>query len=457
MYLRLPSMAAVSAIPLPSESVLQYAWAQRRFRAEGLTTRTGEAVQIVQTGRRNSDQGPDFLQAEIRVGELTLFGNIELHLQSRHWAEHGHNSDTGYNNVVLHVVASGPAAEVRRADGTSIPEVSLEGRLDDDLQTAYASLTGDPQPVPCARRLPTISRYEINQWVHRQAIARVERKANGLLTEVPQLVGDWGQQLLVALAGGFGGPQNGSAFRQVAAALPLRILQRHAADLAMTEALLFGLGGLLESQPLDAYQAQMAEHWHYLQQLHGIGPVPDLPPLAFLRMRPAGFPTLRLAQLAAVLHRHSSIQLGLNLVSLLDGNAQTINAWLDAEPSSYWQRHYRFGHGVGQQRALASSRRPGRQLREHLIINVLVPFAYHYHQARGKPDAAERAVDQLTHLPAERNAAVAPFALGGLKPKDALESQGLLQLVRDYCSARRCAECAIGHQLLRPANAQNDL
>ncbi len=428
-----------------SEAVLQFAWAQRRYRAEGLMTTTGEPVMVVHPGRLNTEQGPDFMGAHVRIGGVDLHGAVELHLNSRGWTEHGHHTDAGYNAVVLHVVlqpASGPAP--RRADGTTLPELSLGGRLDPDLLARHAELVQSPARVPCARLIHRVPGFEVRRWVQRQGVARVAAKAEAIAQRAGGAIADWPHQLLIELAGGFGGPQNGEGFRQLAAALPLRVLQRHADDPVATEALLFGLGGMLSGLPLDDYHARLIDTWAYLQGLHKLS-MPTLPPWHYLRMRPAAFPSLRLAQLAAVLHRHAVQQHGLNLVALIDSTAQRLDHWLDAEPTPYWATHYRLGHPTTRR-----AKHPGAQLRQHLLINVLVPFAYLYHRARGDASAAERAIDWLTELEPEHNSVIAPLVNAGVHPRDALDSQGLLQLVKSYCTPRRCLACAIGHQLLKP-------
>jgi hypothetical protein len=444
-----PVHRALDSVPL-TEAVLQFAWAQRRFNAVGLHTTADEAVELLHPGTHNTQQGPDFLNARVRIGEIEFVGSVELHLESKGWMQHSHHLDPGYQSVILHVVLSvGQTGNVNRADGTTIPEVSLAGRLDPNLLEAYTQLMGVASPVPCASQLAQVPPFEARQWVHRQGVARVAAKADRMQSEgnvqtsgVGQ--GDWPQRLLIELAGGFGGPQNSAAFRVVAAALPMRVLQRHAADLHQIEALLFGLAGQLNEAPTDGYQERLQQTWNYLVGLHSLSIPADLPPLAFLRMRPAGFPTVRLAQLAVVLHRHALTSLGLNLVSLLDASTASLSEWLSAEPSEYWLTHYRFG--------LTSARKPkvaGQQLHDHMIINVIIPFAYLYHRARGDETAAERAVDRLGEVPAERNATVQEFGRAGLKAQDGLESQGLLHLQRTFCAKRRCLECAIGHYLLR--------
>ena len=86
------------------EKLLQYIWQFGYYNKSNLQTSDGESITVVSPGTCNKNQGPDFLNARVKIGNTILAGNIELHLQTSDWKKHQHESDQTYKNVVLHVV-----------------------------------------------------------------------------------------------------------------------------------------------------------------------------------------------------------------------------------------------------------------------------------------------------------------------------------------------------------------
>src|SRR3982750_2777386 len=95
-----------NSAPLPfremTEKLLQYIWQFQYFNTSTLQTTTGEPLQIILPGNWNTNQGPDFLEAQVRIGNTLMAGSVELHVRSSQWADHGHGLDPNYNNVILH-------------------------------------------------------------------------------------------------------------------------------------------------------------------------------------------------------------------------------------------------------------------------------------------------------------------------------------------------------------------
>jgi len=86
------------------EEFLQFIWKQGLFIKNDLKTMDGKLVEIISPGQTNSDSGPDFFNARVRIGETIWAGNVEIHQKSSHWYQHRHDTDAAYNNVILHVV-----------------------------------------------------------------------------------------------------------------------------------------------------------------------------------------------------------------------------------------------------------------------------------------------------------------------------------------------------------------
>ena len=86
-----------------TERLLQFLWQFQYFNKNELTTIAGEQIQIIYPGQHNTNQGPDFSNAKIMIGNTTWAGNVEIHFRTSDWKKHGHDKDHHYNNVILHV------------------------------------------------------------------------------------------------------------------------------------------------------------------------------------------------------------------------------------------------------------------------------------------------------------------------------------------------------------------
>ncbi|HSM48291.1 MAG TPA: DUF2851 family protein, partial [Draconibacterium sp.] len=85
------------------EEFLQYIWENNLFEIDGLQTTDGQPVEIISVGKRNSDSGPDFFNARVKIDGTIWVGNVEIHRLSSDWERHNHSTNAAYNNVILHV------------------------------------------------------------------------------------------------------------------------------------------------------------------------------------------------------------------------------------------------------------------------------------------------------------------------------------------------------------------
>ena len=180
-----------------SERLLQQIWARGEFDARDLRLRDGRSLTIVRRGRWNRRSGPDFLDAEVRLGGVdgsaVLRGDIELHLRASDWGQHGHAKDPAYANVILHVVLfPATGADAAGADGKPIPTLELLPLLERDLE-AYAeeaaveALAGRPfsrlrealaaEPLEVLSR--SVERHSVRRWEMKMALARRRIEISG--------------------------------------------------------------------------------------------------------------------------------------------------------------------------------------------------------------------------------------------------------------------------------------
>ncbi|QHJ06587.1 DUF2851 family protein [Hymenobacter busanensis] len=426
------------------EDFLHYVWQHQYFDKTQLRTEQGDDVVVLRPGFRNADAGPDFLNARLVLGDVEWNGAVEIHLFASDWHRHQHQTDKKYDQVVLHVVLTADQP-VHRTDGTEVPVLALAPRLAPTLLAAYEALLTAPAPdlLPCAAALPTVPELTRLMMVERVLLERVADKAEQVQDLHAQTGHDWEMTAWLVLAAGFGFKKNTEALTQLAQALPLPVLRRHRHGLRQTEALLFGQAGLLPpaAEAPDAYCAELRREYDFLAHKYQLMDS-ALPAHTwnFLRLRPANFPTVRLAQLAAVLHAQSRL-----FQPLLDApTVATLEKLLLVPVSEYWRRHYRPGvPAAGAVPAL------GRSSAHLLISNVVVPLRVAHARSLDNQAAVEAAVDLLAQLPREQNSVLAPYEALQFRHRTAADSQGLLALHRGYCQPRRCLHCAIGSRILQ--------
>ncbi len=419
------------------EDFLHYVWRSRYYDGSRLRTQAGQPVQVLHPGRWNHDQGPDFWEARLRIGGLAWHGQVELHLHSRDWYRHGHETDPLYNNVVLHVVLESDGRAVQRQDGSCIPEVVLGPHIPPALLDRYQALRLAETQVPCAALLAEVGALPRRMWVERMAIERIEAKAEAMKARLTTRVQDWEQVLWEEIAAMMGGPVNQTEFRRLAQGTPWTMLRRYLHPPEQAEALLWGLAGTLESSTeTDSFYQSLRAHWAFIRHKHQLSPLPPLV-LRFHRMRPAAFPTIRLSQLAHLLATFPT------LIDLLQPEGQAHFLQTKVSAAAYWWSHSRFGDPTAER-----PKHLGKGQKQVLITNTLIPFGWVYHQAHGFHDANRFIEGPLRALSPENNRHTRAMEAAGFENQDAFHSQGLLQLQKHYCQAYRCLQCGVGHQVL---------
>lgn len=423
------------------EHLLQFIWESQCFDQHDLRTTDGRSIEVLAPGSIQHNSGPDLSEALIRIDGQLWAGTIEVHLRTSEWNAHGHQFDPAYDNVALHVVYQHDK-EVHTSKGTVLPTVELMSRVRLESVVQHRDLMLNRAWVPCAASIGRVDEQLIDRWLERVLLQRLERKADEVEALFHRLGDDPRETFYHVLLGGLGSKVNAEPFGMLANALPLRILLKYRDDPFRTEALLFGQAGLLRTDFAEDYPRRLQVEHQLLAQLHGLRPAP-LAAWKFGRMRPANFPTLRIAQLARFITRSDGAFSWL----LEQDDPYVLRAALDVEAEGYWLDHYRFDH-----LASASVKRLGSSAVDGVIINSIVPFLYAMKRLRGHDASAERALAFLRSLPAERNTVTEGWEALGIRTDNAARSQALLELKNHYCVQRRCLSCVIGVELLKHTN-----
>ncbi len=427
------------------EAFLYFIWQYQYFSKSNLTTTDGEVVQVLHTGFRNHDSGPDFTNARLLINNVEWVGTVEMHSRTSDWLAHRHQHDRAYDNVILHVVWQDDRAvnsrRVDRANGTPLPTIELSPLTDSSLLSRYQVLTDSPDAIPCAGQFKSVSPLRLTSMLDKAMLQRLERKAAGVQEVFRQTGGDWEETAYRLLATNMGFKINADPMAQLSRTVPLKAILKHRDVLLQAEALLFGTAGLLPIDEPDEYVTALQREYRFLGAKYSLAEKQVMAHAwKWGRLRPANFPTLRLAQLARLLTYHAS------LFSLFVGTTslETLLRSLQLEPSLYWQSHYRFGKQTEK-----STPTLGKNSAENIVINTVVPLLAAYAHHRGQPAYIDRAITLLEQLPAEKNRLTDGWDTLGLGIRTAFDSQAAIELYNEFCSVKKCLSCQIGAALLK--------
>lgn len=428
-----------------NESFLHYIWQFQYFDKSDLRCSTGEEILVINPGFRNSHSGPDFYDAKLKLDSIEWAGSVEIHISSSGWREHKHQDDAAYENVVLHVVWE-ENEKILRKDGTVLPTLELRSRVASSFLLQYKRIVHSRNKIPCANAIQNVSDLIRISMLDKTLMARLEKKAAEVLSALEKNNGDWEETCYQMLCRNFGFKVNTEPFLQLAQALPYRLLMKHGDHLEQMEALVFGQAGFLRETINDDYYLLLKREYSLLRAKYGLANRQmNKAQWRFLRLRPANFPSIRLAQLTSVLHHQKN--LFSKILSTMSWKA--LVPIFSVKPSAYWLNHYQFFKR--QDKEIPGL---GRMSIENIVINSIVPMLVAYGKSRDDQRYVDRAVQLLQETSSEDNNILRSWAELGLESKSAFDSQALIELHNSFCVRRRCLDCNIGFSLLQPQPAQ---
>lgn len=428
------------------EQLLHYVWKHRLYPKAPLVTTDGQAVEVIDPGLHNTNAGPDFFNAKIRIDGTLWVGNVELHTKASDWFAHHHDTDAAYDNVVLHVVSQDDA-QARCADGKQPPQL-LMGIPPSVSQNYQALLQADQYP-PCHDVIAQLPSITTHSWMSALHTERLEQKADAITQRAKLCGADWEKAFFTTLARCFGFGVNGDAFETWAINLPLDAAAHHRDDAFQIEALFLGQAGLLDIAAVaprrqietaaDSYFQRLSREYAYLAHKFSLTPV-DARLWRFLRLRPQNFPYIRIAQLVQL---YCSRRCSLSIIAACTSTDEVRQA-LATQVTPYWQTHFTFGH-----EARHNDKRLSAASTDVLIINAVAPTLYAYGCHTGNEKLCHRAVTFLEELKPEDNNIVRMWRQCGLSVDSAAYSQALIQLKRQYCDRKNCLHCRFGYEYLK--------
>ena len=418
------------------EALLHMIWKTKRVSLHDLKTTEGVPVQIIHHGVHNHDAGPDFLDAKVQIGDTLWAGHVEIHVKSSDWHKHQHHHDPAYNNVILHVVHEDDKP-IANEKGRSIPTITLEDRIPERYIRDHDILLQSLSWIPCAATLPTLNQDKWPFYLERLLVQRLEAKHDRIRDLLDKTTYDWEEVLYKLILRYMGLKVNGDAFEMLSDCLPYAILKKQAPQLIQLEALLLGQAGLLRDA--DEYTTRLLREYTHLKNKHTLHPMTGVE-WKFSKLRPANFPTLRMAQVAALYHK--TPQLFSALVEASDSSAMA--SLFKVQASAYWDQHFI----PAKTSSTTKTKVIGATTIQVLLINVVAPLLFAYGTAKGEAALRIKATDLLSDLKAEKNGIINRWKEHGLHPDSAAQSQALLELKTHYCDKLRCLDCSIGQQII---------
>ena len=485
------------------ERFLRYIWNNQYLRTAALRTVDGRAVVVEYTGRLNFNAGPDVRAACVRIGETRFVGDVEIHRTMAEWYLHSHNDDPEYNSVILHVVLDRPTSQERTVvrSGRDIPVLVLGDFLADTLRIVWQEAILDERAhrtatIPCFQENDTVPRDVIEPWLDRLEVERLEIKLRRFeerlrdlayqhllsVHEVPRTWGDppdedhpdnipspfpnltrsdlarrelWEQILYEGILEGLGYSKNRKPFIRLSQMLTLAVFRRLGADVLQSEALLFGVSGLLpeSDDELDdeaqSYISLLKKEWKSLKWKYA-GDLLTPTDWTLSPTRPTNAPSLRLVAAREIVRKIFQEDLFRSMVQCLKDRSEpkksrvVLHALLETAPGPFWERHLSFSRKTSKPvTPLGDSRK------DDIIVNTILPIGLLYARVFHDNSVREGTLRLLRSFPPNQpNALTIRMEKQLTKGRVALDSaarqQAVIQLFKYYCEEERCGECAIG-------------
>lgn len=408
------------------EEFLYYLW-ENRLLDKSLTTTCGEEVTILSVGVRNSDAGPDFLDAKIKISNTLWVGHVEMHVNTSDWFKHGHQNDKAYDNVVLHVVYHN---DNERLD---IPTIEVVGHFDDSIYNRYTYFMRSRHWVACEKQISGIQPFTWLSWLERVIVERLEEEVAEVRQRLIANNYDWEETLYQRVMRYLGLKVNNDAFEWLSRLLPLKILRKHLDNPTLIEAMFFGCAGFLEKEFIDPYPLLLQREYKVMKSKFNLISMPENY-WKFLRLRPPNFPTIRIAQMSAIVISYDNL-----LSKILSINdIGEFYSFFNIETNDYWATHFLFEKASKYQKKTL-----GSTSIDIIIINAIVPVLFCYGIMHDDQKLKDKSINFLGELKPENNLVVRSFIKMGLSVRDAQQSQATMHLYERYCRRRRCLECRV--------------
>jgi len=424
------------------EDLLHYVWKTKSFDLTDLRTIDGEKIEVQNFGFINTNSGPDFSNGKIKMGKIIWSGNIEMHVFSSQWLQHGHQHDAAYRNVILHVVYEHDG-QIIKQNGQVIPTLELKDRIIPAVKKNYLKLIHNQNWIPCANIFPDWSEDRWHLYLSSLMVERLERKVHDIQHIYKYSNGDWERTCFILLAKYIGSPVNSFPMEILSKSLDSKIFLKNKDNELFAAALLFGQAGMLQADFGEDYPALLRKEYEYQRKKWNLTTM-DVSIWKFGRLRPHNFPTVRIAMLANIISQTNHL-----FARIKEKNSKKeIESVLQTNLPLYWDTHFRFGKESNAVKKKISSTQM-----DLIMINMIAPLLFYYGELQGDESFKEKALHILEEVKPEKNSIINKWKEMGPEAKNAVQSQALIQLKQEYCNHKRCLECQVGHYILKSSSS----
>ncbi len=418
-----------------TEEFLQYVWQHKHFDSKKTYSNYNQEIEIISVGEKNTDAGPDFFNARIKIDNTIWAGNVEIHINASDWNKHKHQQDKSYNNVILHVVFNNDKT-ILNEKGNTIPTIQID--IKENVINNYKQLRISEKGIKCKSYINLVNPLYINFWIEKLLYQRLEEKSLIVEQKLIQNKNNWEDTFYQMLAISFGVKTNALPFELLAKSIPLNVFAKHKNSLFQIEALLFGQAGFLNKNTTDEYRGKLKSEYIFLKNKFNLTPI-EKHLWKFLRLRPNNFPTIRISQFAALIYKSTNL-----FSKIINTNIiKDINDMFDVSASEYWDTHYTF-----EKESKKRKKNTGKTFINNVLINTISAIIFAYGQQKNNNEKKEIAIKIIESLPAEKNHIINKWSELNININSAADSQSLIQLYNNYCKTNNCIKCEIGNKII---------
>jgi len=421
-----------------SEDFLHYLWIHKLLILNNLKTSQLQLLEIIQPGSHNLNAGPDFCNAQLIIDNQHWAGNVEIHVNASDWYLHKHETDSNYQNVILHVVWNYDI-DIFDSNSQKIPTLEIKNYLNPLILTKYYNLFRRPKKwINCENEIQNIDSFLLENWKERLFFERLEQKTILIENLLQQSNNDWERVLFQLLAKNFGMKVNADAFFNLSNSINFNLIRKYRHNAILLESLFLGQGGFLENDSNDNYYNELKDNYNFLKKTYKLEPIFN-GQFNFFRLRPNNFPTIRISQLANLYSNEEGLFSKIIEINML----KEFYNLFDTKASSYWETHFTFSTSSKKR-----SKKVTKSFIELLLINTIIPFKFLYLKKVGKFNF-DVFIDFIKQIKSEKNSVINHFSEIKIQSESMLDSQALLQLKNNYCIKNNCLQCAIGNSIIK--------
>jgi len=483
------------------EKFLYEIWKDQKFEID-LITKEGEKITVIDSGHENKELGgPDFLNARIKIGNITYCGDVEIDTFYTDWKNHGHNLNKKYNRVILHTTINHDSnnSYVYSQEGRKIQSIPLESFLQTDLRDNIQSAILKERKnrinkMPCVEINDILDKKSKIDFLFDLGIARFKKKTSRMIERLKELkylkelnlkepvvkysldenfynktytVEDfkdadlWKQLFYEQVFEALGYSKNKNEFLQLATYAEYSFIKKFSKDadlLNKIETVLFHVSGTIPELNLNQdeetleYIKNLKETWNKIKPLYDSETL-NPEDWHFYKLRPPNFPTIRIAGGAVIIYRMIRENLLSNIVKIFKGSGSFRNIVKDlhekiiVKGDGYWQKYYNFGQKIRSETKYFI----GLSRADEIIVNIILPYVSVYFDMFGEKELSKKVLKlYINYYQNSENNLVqevsSTLQLEDVEKRSVLY-QGMIELFRSYCSRTKCMECTIGKRV----------